>query len=86
MRWFQGEISVIEIDSNPDAYVLFERVTRSSNEWANLLLTKKGCKEHWELGWNGERLSNGHGTKNLIAHDPSIHRWVLDALKQAERN
>jgi hypothetical protein len=85
MRWFQGKISAIEIDSNPNGYVLYEHVNKSSDGWANLLLTEKGSKEHWELGWNGERLSNGHATKNLLTHDPSIHRWVLDALKAATR-
>jgi hypothetical protein len=39
----------------------------------------------WEFGWNGDRLSNGHDTKKLIAHDPIVHQWVIDVLKQAER-
>jgi hypothetical protein len=85
MQWFQGKISQIEIDSHSDGYLLVERVSRSSNEWSNLLLTKNCSKLQWELGWNGNRLSNGRGSTELLAHDPFIHRWVLDVLKQAER-
>jgi hypothetical protein len=87
MQWFQGKkLTQIEIDSHPDGYVLFERVDKSTAEWSTLLLTKTHAKERWEFGWNGDRLSNGHNTKSLITHDPSIHRWVLDALKCAKRS
>jgi hypothetical protein len=84
MQWFKGKSSQVEIASHGD-YSLFERVNRSADEWANLLLTKNSSKLQWELGWNGERLSNGNNTKALVAHDPAIHRWVMDAIKQAER-
>jgi hypothetical protein len=80
MQWFQGNITQIEIASYGD-YKLFECVNRSTDTWANLLVTNS--KQKFELGWNGKRLSNGNGSKELIAHDPAIHRWVLDTIKQA---
>jgi hypothetical protein len=77
MQWFQGHITQIEIASHGD-YKLFECV---NDAWATLLVTNS--KKKFELGWNGKRLSNGNGNKELIAHDPAIHRWVLDTIKQA---
>jgi hypothetical protein len=87
MRWFLGkqEIIQVEIDSHPTGYTLVERTNRSTNEWANLLLTKAGGTTSFELGWNGQRLSNGRGTIDLVAHAPNIYQWALDTLTQAER-
>jgi hypothetical protein len=87
MNWFQGKISQIEIAGHPaTGYVLYERVNKSNDNWATLLLMKSFRDEHWEFGWNGSRLSNGHATKLLISNQPDLHQWVLDVLKKAQRN
>ena len=41
MRWFEGNVTQIEIDSHPNGYILYERINKSTNRWANLLLIKK---------------------------------------------
>ena len=41
MRWFEGNVTQIEIDSHPNGYILYERINKSTNQWANLLLIKK---------------------------------------------
>lgn len=40
MRWFEGNVTQIEIDSHPNGYILYERINKSTNQWANLLLIK----------------------------------------------
>jgi hypothetical protein len=37
-------------------------------------------KNNWWLGWNGERLANGHDSKMLAEHHPEIWQWVVDNL------
>jgi hypothetical protein len=85
MRWFQGkqEIIQVEIDTHSSGYTLIERTDRSTNEWANIVLSKG--QKLIELGWNGTRLSNGRGAKDLIAHDPEVYKWAIDTLRAAER-
>jgi len=41
MRWFEGNVTQIEIDSHPNGYILYEKINKSTNQWANLLLIKK---------------------------------------------
>ena len=41
MRWFEGNVTQIEIDSHPNGYILYERINKSANQRANLLLIKK---------------------------------------------
>lgn len=41
MRWFEGNVTQIEIDLHPIGYILYERINKSTNQWANLLLIKK---------------------------------------------
>ena len=41
MRWFEGNVTQIEIDSHPNGHILYERINKSTNQWANLLLIKK---------------------------------------------
>ena len=41
MRWFEGNVTQIEIDSHPNGYILYEKINKSINQWANLLLIKK---------------------------------------------
>jgi hypothetical protein len=41
MRWFEGNVTQIEIDSHPNGCILYERINKSTNQWPNLLLIKK---------------------------------------------
>ena len=41
MRWFEGNVTQIEIDTHPNGCILYERNNKSTNQWANLLLIKK---------------------------------------------
>jgi hypothetical protein len=86
MQWFIGkQITQVEIGSHPDGYSLYEKVNKSTEQWATLLLVKSFTKTYWELGWNGKRLSDGHGAKSLYAYDPIILQWVITTLEQARR-
>ena len=32
MRWFEGNVTQIEIDSHPNGYILYERINKSTDQ------------------------------------------------------
>lgn len=73
----------LEFIAEKDGFTLFNLKDRSTLEWRNLKLVRKGKapKNNWWLAWNGERFAVNHDEGKLAEHHPEIRGWVIQVLK-----